>query len=383
MTQHHRFFVTAAKGTEGALRDELRALRVGHVRADRGGVHLEGTFEAGMKTCLWSRIGMRVLQELAVSPAAGADGLYDAVRAVPWEDHLTGRSTFAVEATVRSSALTHSHFVALRAKDAIVDRLRETRGQRPDVDTHRPDVRIVVHLVKDVATISLDLAGEPLHRRGWRVEAAEAPLRETLAAAVLALGGFDPALPFLDPMCGSGTIAIEAALVARRIAPGRGRHFGFHRWPTYGVVEAVAFKRLQEEARELALPKAPAPILARDRFAGPLELARRNAERAGVAGSIEFGLQDARDLEPLPPRCQIVSNPPYGERLGQKRLQLEGLFRQLGEAFRALPPGHRIVLLSGTPGMERLLDVRPTKRHPLFNGPLEVQLLAFETGGGA
>jgi putative N6-adenine-specific DNA methylase len=380
MTARHRFFVTAAKGTEGALRDELRALRVGPVRADRGGVHLEGSFEAGMKACLWSRIGMRVLQELAVGPAEGADGLYDAVRAVPWEEHLTGRSTFAVEATIRSSSLTHSHFVALRAKDAIVDRLRETRGERPDVDTRRPDVRVVIHLARDVATIALDLAGEPLHKRGWRVEAAEAPLRETLAAAVLALGGYDPVLPLLDPMCGSGTIAIEAALVARRIAPGRGRHFGFHRWPSFDADREAAFKRLQEEARETALPKAPAPILARDRFAEPLELARRNAERAGVSGSIEFGVQDARDLAPLPERCQIVSNPPYGERLGQKRLQLEGLFRQLGDAFRALPPGHRIVLLSGLLGLERLLDLRPVKKHPLFNGPLEVNLLAFETG---
>lgn len=380
MTTRHRFFVTAAKGTEGALRDELRALRLGHVQADRGGVHLEGTFEAGMKACLWSRIGMRVLLELATTPAEGADGLYDAVRAVPWEEHLTGRSTFAVEATVRSSTLTHSHFIALRAKDAIVDRLRSTRGDRPDVDTRRPDVRVVIHLVKDVVTISLDLAGEPLHKRGWRVEAAEAPLRETLAAAVLALGGYDPALPLLDLMCGSGTIAIEAALAARQIAPGRGRHFGFHRWPSFDADRDAAFKRLLVEAREVALPKAPAPILARDRFVDPLELARRNAERAGVAGSIEFGLQDARDLQPLPPHCQIVSNPPYGERLGQKRLQLEGLFRQLGDAFRSLPPGHRIVLLSGTPGLERLLDLRSMKRHPLFNGPLEVRLLAFETG---
>lgn len=371
------FFATAAKGTEGALRDELRALRLKGVRADRGGVHFKGTLADGMKACLWSRIAMRILLSLGSADAKGADGLYEAVRAIPWEDHLTLRHTFAIHATVRSSELTHSHYVSLRAKDAIVDRLREKLGGRPSVDTHRPGVAIVVHLAKDRVEVSLDLSGEPLHRRGWRVEAKEAPLRETLAAAVLALGGYDPNLPFCDPMCGSGTFAIEAASIARQIAPGRGRHFGFMRWPGFGEAEENAFRDLQEDAKAQALPKAPAPILARDRFADPLEITERNASRAGVLGSITLEQQDVRDLAPLPERCQIFVNPPYGERIGGQRLQLEGLYRGFGEAYADYEATCPLVVLSGSPWFERAFGLKPHWRHPLFNGPLEVKLLRY------
>ena len=382
MRRMHRFFATAAKGTEGALRDELRALRLPKVRADRGGVHFEGSLADGMRACLWSRVAMRVLLSLGEREAKGADGFYDAIRSFPWEDHLSLRRTFAVRVTLRDSELTHSHFAALKAKDAIVDRLRDKLGDRPSVDPHKPDVLVFVHLAKDVAEVSLDLAGEPLHVRGWRVEAKEAPLRETLAAAVLALGGYDPALPFLDPMCGSGTIAIEAALLARNIAPGRGRHFGFMRWPAFGDEEAATFRRLQEEAKAVALPKAPAPIIARDRFADPLEVAERNIHRAGVSSSITLEQQDARELEPLPDRCQIFVNPPYGERLGGKRLQLEGLYRGFGEAYAPLAATDRLVVLSGSPHFERAFGHPVRRRHRLFNGPLEVSLLSYGPEAG-
>jgi 23S rRNA G2445 N2-methylase RlmL len=371
-----RFFVTAAKGTEGALKSELRAIGVRSLRGDRGGAHFEGDLGAGMRVCLWSRIGMRVLLHLASAEAVGEEGLYDAVKSVPWEDHLPVRGTFAVDASVRSSQLTHSHYVALRTKDAIVDRLREKVGSRPDVDTHRPDVQIALHLARDVAEIYLDLSGEPLHRRGWRVEGGDAPLRETLAAAILDIAGVDPAQPLCDPMCGSGTIAIEAALRARRIAPGRGRHFGFQRWPTFDDAARETFRLLQEEARTLALPKAP-EIVARDRFADPLELARRNAQRAGVLGDIVFDRRDARDLAPLPARCQLVFNPPYGERIGGKRLQMLGLFRGIGESWAALGPGHPLAILAGSPLVAEALPGKPRLRHPLFNGPIEAELLVY------
>lgn len=371
------FFATAAKGTEGALRDELRALRLREVRADRGGVHFRGELADGMKACLWSRVAMRVLLSLGTFEARGADGLYEAVASIPWEAHLSGRSTFAVHATVRSSELTHSHFVALRAKDAIVDRMREKACTRPTVDTRKPDVHVVVHLARDRATLSLDLSGDPLHRRGWRVEAREAPLRETLAASVLLLGGYDPQRPFLDPMCGSGTLAIEAALLARNIAPGRGRHFGFMRWPAFGGEAAATFRQLQEEARTAALPRAPAPILARDRFGAPLEIAERNAHRAGVLADIQFEKRDARDLAPLPQGCQIFVNPPYGERIGGKRLQLEGLYRTFGEAWAPFADEVSLIVLSGSPLFERGFGHRVRWRHPLYNGPLAVQLLRY------
>ena len=375
-----RFFATTAKGTEGVLRDELRAMGLKRVRAERGGVWFEGKLEAGMRACLWSHVAMRIVAEVGEGEAKGEAGLYELARSIPWEDHLTAKSTFAVDATIKSSTITHSKYAALKVKDAIADRLTEALGARPDVDPKRPDVQVVLHLAQDRARLSIDLAGEPLHKRGWRVEAEEAPLRETLAAAVLFLGGFSEDRPFCDPMCGSGTIAIEAALVARRIAPGRGRHFGFHRWPSFGEEEATTWKLLLDEAKELALPKAPQPILARDRFKDPLETAARNADRAGVRASIEFEQRDARDLAPLPARCQLFTNPPYGERLGAKTLQLKGLFRQLGESFVALPKGHSLVALAGTPLLEQAfaeLSLRPWLRHSLFNGPLEAKLLGY------
>ncbi len=377
MRAMYRFFATAAKGTEGALRDELRALRLRRIRADRGGVHFEGPLVDGMRACLWSRIAMRILLSLGEREAKGTEGFYDAIRSFPWEDHLSLRRTFAIRATVRDSELTHSHFVALKAKDAVVDRLREKLGDRPDIDPHRPDVSIVIHLSRDVAQVSLDLAGDPLHLRGWRVEAPEAPLRETLAAAMLALGRFDPALPFVDPMCGSGTLAIEAALLARNIAPGRGRHFGFMRWPSFGSEEAKTFRALQEEAKDVALAEAPAPIIARDRFADPLEISERNIHRAGVAASIELEQQDVRELAPLPQGCQIFVNPPYGERLGGKRLQLEGLYRGFGEAYEPFEAEHRLVVLSGSPYFERAFGRKARRRHRLFNGPLQVDFLSY------
>ena len=221
-----RFFATCAKGTEGALRRELAALRLHGVRGDRGGVSFEGPLEAGMRACLHVRTAMRVLLELSRFPAPDAAALYEGARAVAWLDWLDVRTTLAVEATVASETITHSGFAALKVKDAAVDVLRERLGARPDVDPKDPDVRIVLHLARDEAVLSLDLAGAPLHRRGYRAITTEAPLKETLGAAMLLLGGVDSKLPFVDPMAGSGTLAIEHALRARRIAPGLGRAFG-------------------------------------------------------------------------------------------------------------------------------------------------------------
>jgi len=204
-----KFFVSCAKGTEGPLRRELADLRIRATRGETGGVSFEGTLEQGMKACLWSRIGMRVLLELGTFAAGNADELYAGVRAIDWREHMDLRHTLAVSATVRDNpALAHSGFAALKVKDAVVDALRDRLGGRPDVNVDDPDVSIVLHLRGSEARLYLDLAGEPLHRRGYRVAMAEAPLKESLAAAVLALGGVRPEQPFIDPMTGSGTLAI-------------------------------------------------------------------------------------------------------------------------------------------------------------------------------
>ncbi len=372
-----RFFATCERGTEGALRRELGALRLRRILGGRGGVAFEGALEDGMRACLWSRTAMRVLLSLARFPAADAADLYRGARAVAWADWLTARTTLAVEASVSSAAITHSGFAALKVKDAVVDALRERLGARPDVDPRDPDVRVVLHLARGEAELSLVLAGEPLHRRGYRAAATEAPLKETLAAAVLALGRVAEELPFVDPMCGSGTLAIEQALRARRLAPGLVRRsFAFQRWLGYRGAPQSAWDRMKEEARALALPRAPAPILARDRSPRAVEAARRNAAAAGVAADVEVETGDARRLEPRFERGTVCTNPPYGERLGGRRLQLEGLYRGLGEALRR-HRGWHAVILSGSPLLERALGTRPELTHRLWNGPIEARLLRY------
>lgn len=376
------FFATCARGTEGALRRELGQLRLHAVRGDRGGVSFEGDLGAGMKACLFSRTAMRVLLELARFPAPDAAALYDGARSVPWSEWLTTRTTLAVEATVRDTPeLTHSGFAALKVKDAVVDALREALGGRPDVDTHDPDVRIVLHLARGEATLALDLAGEPLHKRGYRVELTPAPLKETLAAAVLSLGGVAHDRAFLDPMCGSGTLAIEHALAARRIAPGLGRPFGFQRWPAYRGSWQSAWDRMKAQAQAEALPRAPAPIVARDIGNKVVAAALRNAAQAGVAADIRIEQGDAREATPFADVGTICANPPYGERLSGgddpvQRKKLEGFYRGFASALSRFH-GWQAVILSGSPLLDRAIPLTPEVRHRLWNGPLETRLLRY------
>ncbi|HET8724890.1 MAG TPA: THUMP domain-containing protein [Anaeromyxobacteraceae bacterium] len=370
-----RLVATCARGTEGAVRKELVALGLRHARGSRGAVSFEGRMEDAMRACLWSRTAMRILAPVGAFPAPDAAALYEGVRGVDWSEWLTERTTLAVDASGTSPGLTHTGFVALKVKDGVVDALRDRLGARPDVDPKDPDVRIVVHLSRGQAELSLDVSGEPLHRRGWRTRVGEAPLKETLAASILALGRVAADAPFLDPMCGSGTLAVEHALAARRIAPGLRRAFGFQRWPRYRGEWQSSWDRMKEEARSEALPRAPAPIRASDRDDEALESARWNARQAGVEGDVAFDRADARSIEPFGDAGTICANPPYGERLGGQSLQLAGFYRGLGEAFRRFH-GWRLLLLSGNPLLERSLGIRPEWTHRLWNGPLEVNLLS-------
>jgi putative N6-adenine-specific DNA methylase len=349
----------------------------------------------GMAVCLHARVAVRVLLELGRFRAADAAGLYAGARAVPWRDWLTARSTLAVAAEVQGTpALRHSGFAALKVKDAVVDALRDALGARPDVAPRDPDVAIRLHLADGEGRLFLDLAAEPLHRRGYRVAMTDAPLKESLGAAVLALGRVDPELPLVDPMTGSGTLAIEHALAARRIAPGLGRRrFGFQRWPLYeGETVRRAWERLREEARARILPAAPAPIVAADHLPDAVEAARRNAAAAGVAGDVSFEVAAVRDAAPRWPRGTLVANPPYGERLmgGQARAggdraeerRLEALYREMNDAFERFA-GWGVVVLSGSPLYARATRRRPVISHRLYNGPLEVRLLRFDLPGGS
>jgi 23S rRNA G2445 N2-methylase RlmL len=370
------FFATAAKGTEGVLRDELRALRIPAVRAERGGVRFGGTRLDALHACLASRIAVRVLEEVGRFPCGDGDALYEGVRAsFDWDAVLDVRSTLAVTAAVKSGALTHTAFVAQRTKDAIVDQLRERFGARPDVDRADPDVAVFVHIVRDEAAVYLDVSGASLHRRGWRAKAREAPLKETLAAAMLRLAGWDRRRPFADPMCGSGTLAIEAAQWARDIAPGLSRErFGAERWVSHGEGEVRALRELRDSLRSRIRPATHAPaIFAGDLDARAVAQTRENARLAGVP-EIHVAVQDVSALGPAEPAGHIVVNPPYGVRLASG----DALVARMAEAFGSLP-GHRVSALCADDALaDALRPLRPQQEHALWNGDLECRLFSWD-----
>ncbi|HZX40713.1 MAG TPA: THUMP domain-containing protein, partial [Myxococcaceae bacterium] len=352
------------------------------VRADRGGVRFLSNLHEALRVALWSRIAMRLLWPLAEAEARGAEGLYDAAHAVPWEEHLDRGATFAVEATLRDSEHTHSGFVALKIKDALVDRLRERRGGRPDVDTRRPDVRVVAHLAGTRLSLSLDVAGAPLNKRGYRVRPTVAPLKETLAAAILRAVRYTGDEPLVDPMCGSGTFLIEAGLLAVRRAPSLHRPFGIERWPTLGAEARTILDRLRAEARAHER-RAPFPIRGLDRSGEALEAVRSNVRAARLEREISVAEADA--TRPLPlgdlDHGLLVTNPPYGDRLtqgGQKGMKT--FYFHLGERLGALA-GFRLAILSGNPAFEAAFHHRPLRRRPLWNGPIECTLLEYAARG--
>jgi putative N6-adenine-specific DNA methylase len=366
-----RFFATAAKGTEPALRDELKELSLRGVRADRGGVHFEGDIGDAARVCLWARVAVRVLLEIAGFEANDAAALYEGARSADYGAWMTPRTTIAVRATCRSSHLTHSQFVAQKTKDAIVDVLRDRFGERPDVDLDDPDVGVAIHLARNQASLYLDVSGGSLHERGWRARGGEAPLRETLAAAVVRLSGWDRESTFVDPMCGAGTIAIEAAAWSRRLAPGLSRdRFGFERWASHDDAERTAMRELRERTRSAALREGP-DVRAGDVDALAIERTRSNARRAGVDLVIER--RDVRDLEPTAPSGFVVTNPPYGERLEHD----EALYGDLARSLARMR-GHTAALLAGSPAIARAMRREPARWWILHNGPIECRLLVYK-----
>ena len=365
------FFATAARGTDSALYDELRELGLGGVKTSYGGVAFAGEREDGWRACLYSRIAQRIQMPLARFAVVDEASLYAGVRAIDWSPYLTPRLTLAVSAFCHSSALTHSGFIALKTKDAIVDQFRDACGERPSVSRDDPDVRIFVHLVQNGATVYLDLAGLPLFKRGYRGETGEAPLKETLAAAMLRLAGWDRRQPLVDPMCGSGTIAIEAAMWAGAIAPGILRpRFGFERWACHDADAARRMAELRGEARSGAHGQA-GRILASDVDVRMVELARTNARAAGVR--IAFREAPLAELQPAATPFLVVSNPPYGMRLEADA----PFFRDMAAAFSRLH-GCRVALLAGTPEILKAMPLRPTASHTLFNGDIECRFVVYD-----
>ena len=385
-----QFFATCPKGLEYLLRDELVALGASEVHEALAGVRFSGELLVGYRACLGSRLASRILMPLDEFAAADEHALYDGIQRIDWSGHLAADGTLAVDAVSISSAMLHSRYLAQKVKDAIVDQFRDRCGTRPGVDLEQPSVRLNLLLRKDRATVSLDLSGTPLHRRGYRVGQGEAPLKENLACAMLLRAGW-PQLhaegaAIIDPMCGAGTLLIEAALMAADVAPGLKRgYFGFQGWLGH---DASTWQQLCDEARTRAdtgLRQLQAVFHGNDADPHVLSQAKRNAQEAGVIGFVRFERQSIEHLhrpDDAKGKGLLICNPPYGERLGQQQ-ELVPLYRSLGDQARAQFEGWRLAVITSDIDLGHAIGLRAQKKYLLFNGALECRLLVFEIGGAA
>lgn len=344
------------------------------VAPETGGVRFRGALADCYRANLWLRTANRVLLFLAEFPCTTPQELYDGVRSIRWNDFLGPDMTLAVDCTVRDSAITHSGFAALKTKDAIVDTIRDRHGRRPNVDTANPDLRINIRLFRNRCTVSLDSSGVPLDRRGYRLARREAPLRENLAAALVLLTGWDASVPLIDPMCGSGTIPIEAAMIAARRAPGIGnRTFGFSRWPSF---DSRLWTTVVEEAKAQALAALPSPVIGSDVSAAALATALQNARNAGVDRLVMWQKGDMLETEPPAPGI-ILFNPPYGQRLGEVE-ELKQVYRQIGDFLKRRCTGCTAYILVGNLELAKFIGLKAARRIVLYNGPIECRLLKYD-----
>jgi putative N6-adenine-specific DNA methylase len=365
------FFATASAGTEKALQRELIELGFKSVRLNSGGIPFLGDISEGWRACLSSRIAQRVQLVLGRFSAPDEKSLYDGVKAFEWSRYLTVKHTLSVSSFCNSSNITHSGYIAQKVKDAIVDNLRELHGTRPDVDRSDPDLRVFLYLANNKATLYLDLSGTPLFQRGYRLEKGEAPLKETIAAAMIMYSGWDRCSSLWDPMCGSGTIAIEAALWARNIAPGIFKErFGFERWADFNDLSAEIMREMRGKARRNANGTMPS-IIASDHDPLVLEIAKSNARRAGVRISFREG--KIENIEADGARRTVITNPPFDQRLAVDK----DFYRRMGAAFSRLH-GSRIALLSSNPLAGRSIPAKEIASYKLKNGDLDCLFLTYD-----
>jgi 23S rRNA (guanine2445-N2)-methyltransferase / 23S rRNA (guanine2069-N7)-methyltransferase len=371
-----RFVASSPRGFGDLLARELRELGATEVRERALGVEFSGPLTVAYRACLESRVASRVFLVVAELDVPTDAAFYEAVRAIDWRTHIDPSRTLACDFTGKHPELTHTRFGALRLKDGICDQLRDTTGRRPDIAPERPAVRVHAHANGPRVTVSLDLSGEGLHRRGYRAQAGEAPLRENLAAGILLRAGWPEksrtAAEFLDPMCGSGTLVIEAAMMAADIAPGARRHyFGFFGWAGH---DKAAWEAVKHAA--LAREHAPACRLrGLDADGAVLEAARDNAARAGVSQFVAFERGELSAARPAGTDAGfLATNPPYGVRL-EDRAGARALMKELGGVLRASFPGWDAAILAGSADAGLELGIRAERVHTVWNGALECRLL--------
>lgn len=363
---------------EEVLAQELSALGATEVLLLNRAVKCSGDVSLIYKSCLWLRTALKVLKPIATFEARDEHQLYDGVKSINWSQYLTPNNTFAIDSRTSGETFTHSKYPALKAKDALVDQLREQTGSRPSVDVHNPDLSINVHIAETKCTVSLDAAGQPLSKRGYRTTWTLAPINEVLAAGIILITGWDPETDFLDPMCGSGTFPIEAALIASNIPPGGQRDFAFQKWGDFQPQLWASIKRDAQSQKK----DPQARILGHDNNFKAIKTAQENAENAGVGGFAKFRKQDFLKSEAGPGQGVVVINPPYGERLDDQE-DLISFYGEIGTRLKHHYPGRDAWIISGNPDALKHIGLRPTRKIKLFNGPLECKLHKFELYQGS
>ena len=374
---------TTQFGLEELLADELYTLGADITHIGSRAVEFIGDQRLLYKTALWSRLAMRLLRPFAAFYAADEKALYREVGRIDWQDFIGPDQTFAITSVVNRSTFEHSLFVAQLTKDAIVDQFRARTGSRPSVDTRTPDVRLHLRMSENEVILSLDAAGDSLHRRGYRQHTNEAPLNEVLAAGLVLLSGWDGKKPLIDPMCGSATILTEAGLIAQRIAPGlfhQGK-FGFENWYDF---DPKLWEEVREEAKSQRLEEPQAYLAGSDLDPKTIDMAAANITAAGLEDCIRLSVRDVKDaVAPVKEQPGIViMNPPYGERLGEEA-EMAALYKTIGDGLKANFQGFDAFVFTGNLEAAKSIGLKAKRRTPLFNGPIDCRLFKYELYQGS
>jgi putative N6-adenine-specific DNA methylase len=375
-----RFFASCPRGLEAPLGSELAAIGATDVAATEGGVAFAGDLGLAYRVNLETRIASRVLWRVGGGAYRDERDLYELVRSIDWGRHFAPTRTLRVDVAATRSPLTSLEFATLRTKDAVCDRMRADHGVRPSIDKRTPDVRVHLHLTDRDASIYVDTSGEPLFKRGYRRDADEAPLRENLAAGILALAQWQPAIPLLDPMCGSGTIVAEAAQIAANRAPGLMRTFGFQKLAWY---DGPTWQRIKQAARDrIRLPSGAPAIFASDMADAAVALTRTTLRSAQVDAFVDVTRADVLTRAAPAASGALIANPPYGVRLAEVNA-LAAFYPRLGDALKQNFAGWTVNLLTGDLRLAKLIGLKPDRRTPLWNGAIECRLFAFRIVAGA
>ena len=375
-----RFFASCPRGLEAPLGSELAAIGATDVAATEGGVAFAGDLGLAYRANLETRIASRVLWRVGGGAYRDERDLYELVRSIDWARHFAPTRTLRVDVAATRSPLTSLEFATLRTKDAVCDRMRADHGVRPSIDKRSPDVRVHLHLTDRDASIYVDTSGEPLFKRGYRRDADEAPLRENLAAGILALAQWQPAIPLLDPMCGSGTIVAEAAQIAANRAPGLMRTFGFQKLAWY---DGPTWQRIKQAARDrIRLPSGAPAIFASDMADAAVALTRTTLRSAQVDAFVDVTRADVLTRAAPAASGALIANPPYGVRLAEVNA-LAAFYPRLGDALKQNFAGWTVNLLTGDLRLAKLIGLKPDRRTPLWNGAIECRLFAFRIVAGA